>query len=95
MSTPHVSSQAKIANFAHLARTRGLHFNDSLSASKAFRNPRIYAKLVEFVNVDESGSNWDTAIWDPKGLPEDSTASRIGEAAFFSIRVARARCGSI
>jgi hypothetical protein len=33
---------------------------------KAFRNPRIYAKLVEFVDVDETGSNWDKEIWDSK-----------------------------
>lgn len=71
--------QAKIANFAHLARTRGLHFNDKLSSSKAFRNPRIYAKLVEFVNVDETGTNWDKSVWDPKGLNSEATASRIGE----------------
>jgi hypothetical protein len=79
-----LSLQAKLANFHHLARTRGLHFNDSLSASKAFRNPRIYAKLVDFVDVDETGSNWDPAVWDPHGLGEHATASRLGELLDFS-----------
>lgn len=59
--------------------TRGLHFNDSLSASKAFRNPRIYAKLVDFVQVDEKVSNWNKAVWDPKTIGSCSTAARICE----------------
>ncbi|BGP16081.1 hypothetical protein JCM10213_007541 [Rhodosporidiobolus nylandii] len=73
------SVEAKLANFHKLRETRGLHFNDSLHASKAFRNPRIYAKLVEFVDVDETGSNWDKEVWDPKGLGIDASASRIAE----------------
>lgn len=73
--------QAKLANFHHLAQTRGLHFNDSLASSKAFRNPRIYAKLVDFVDVVETGSNWDKDVWDPHGLPPDSSAARIGESS--------------
>ncbi|GAA6027247.1 hypothetical protein JCM8097_002522 [Rhodosporidiobolus ruineniae] len=73
------SVEAKLANFHKLRETRGLHFNDSLHASKAFRNPRIYAKLVEFVDVDETGTNWDRQVWDPKGLGPEATASRIAE----------------
>ncbi|POY74827.1 putative Legumain [Rhodotorula taiwanensis] len=73
------SVQAKLANFHNLRLSRGLHFNDSLHASKAFRNPRIYAKLVEFVDVDESGSNWDPEIWNAREIGPDATASRIAE----------------
>lgn len=73
--------QAKLANFHNLRLSRGLHFNDSLHASKAFRNPRIYAKLVEFVDVDESGSNWDPEIWNAREIGPDASASRIGEPA--------------
>ncbi|GAA5842668.1 hypothetical protein JCM9279_003655 [Rhodotorula babjevae] len=71
------SVQAKLANFHALRQSRNLHFNDSLHASKAFRNPRIYAKLVEFVDVDESGTGWDKEVWDPRGLGEGATAARI------------------
>mgnify|MGYP001584583176 CR=1 FL=1 len=78
LSCADCGAQAKLANFHHLALTRGLHFNDSLSASKAFRNPRIYTKLVEFVKVDETGTNWDPRVWNPKALPADADASRIG-----------------
>ncbi|GAA5910725.1 hypothetical protein JCM6882_002062 [Rhodosporidiobolus microsporus] len=73
------SVEAKLANFHKLRQTRGLHFNDSLHASKAFRNPRIYAKLVEFVDVDETGTNWDKEVWDPKGLGPDASATRLAE----------------
>lgn len=34
-------------------KAQGTHFNDSLMKSRAFRNPTIYKKLVEFVDVDE------------------------------------------
>ncbi|GAA5989641.1 hypothetical protein JCM10908_000566 [Rhodotorula pacifica] len=73
------SVQAKLANFHNLRLSRGLHFNDSLHASKAFRNPRIYAKLVEFVDVDETGSNWDQEIWDAKAIGPDASATRLAE----------------
>lgn len=73
--------QAKLANFHNLRLSRGLHFNDSLHASKAFRNPRIYAKLVEFVDVDETGSNWDKEIWDSKAIGPDATSSRLGQSS--------------
>lgn len=74
--------QAKIDNFHRLAATRGLHFNDNLAASKAFRNPRIHAKLVQFIDLGDGGecrSNWDQGIWSPKGLPNDGTAAKIGK----------------
>ncbi|GJN89342.1 hypothetical protein Rhopal_002322-T1 [Rhodotorula paludigena] len=71
------SVEAKLANFHNLRLSRGLHFNDSLHASKAFRNPRIYAKLVEFLDVDETGSNWDREVWDSKDIGADAAASRI------------------
>lgn len=77
-------SQAKLANFHNLRLSRGLHFNDSLHASKAFRNPRIYAKLVEFLDVDETGSNWDREVWDSKDIGADAAASRIGALALLA-----------
>lgn len=81
--------QAKLANFHNLRLSRGLHFNDSLHASKAFRNPRIYAKLVEFVDVDETGSNWDKEIWDSKAIGPDATSSRLGQSSALGLRECR------
>lgn len=67
-----------MAQFDHMAKTRGLHFNDSLARSKPFRNPRVHSTLVKMMNVDETTTNWDKDIWDPKGLNAEGTASRIG-----------------
>ncbi|GAA5840325.1 hypothetical protein JCM3766R1_001458 [Sporobolomyces carnicolor] len=71
--------EAKLSNFESLRQTRGLHFNDSLSNSKAFRNPRIYAKLVEFMDVDETGSCFDRNVWNSKEIGRDASASRLAE----------------
>lgn len=44
--------QHKVSTFLAL-KEQGTHFNDSLMKSRSFRNPTIYKKLVEFVDVDE------------------------------------------
>ncbi|KAG8784095.1 hypothetical protein FRC20_004572 [Serendipita sp. 405] len=56
--------EAKFKRFADL-KEQGKHFNESLMTNKAFKNPHLYAKLVEFVNVEESTTNYPSHIWDP------------------------------
>ncbi|KAI7821320.1 HCNGP-like protein-domain-containing protein [Gamsiella multidivaricata] len=51
--------QAKMEQFQHVKMTRGIHFNQSLMKNKNFRNPHIYASLVEFVALNEIGSNFE------------------------------------
>ncbi|KAI0051344.1 hypothetical protein FA95DRAFT_1554694 [Auriscalpium vulgare] len=34
-------------------------------SNRSFRNPHLYAKLVEFVDVDERATNFNKAVWDP------------------------------
>jgi hypothetical protein len=34
------------------------HFNDSLMSNRSFRNPHLFAKLVEFVDAEETNSNF-------------------------------------
>ncbi|KAJ7664730.1 HCNGP-like protein-domain-containing protein [Mycena rosella] len=68
--------QTKLATFHALKRgTPPKHFNDSLMASRAFRNPHLYATLVEFVDVDERASNF------PPDAPFDAAwyADRLAE----------------
>ncbi|KAJ7471328.1 HCNGP-like protein-domain-containing protein [Mycena galericulata] len=72
--------QAKLEQF--LALKRGVppkHFNDSLMANRAFRNPHLYAKLVEFVAVDERSTNFPPALWDPTDVDPAWYADRIAE----------------
>ncbi|CEP11317.1 hypothetical protein [Parasitella parasitica] len=60
----------RIAHFLSL-RASGHRLNEHLQHNKAFRNPRIYTKLVEFSEVDEIGSNFDKKEFDPHGFPSE------------------------
>lgn len=52
-------------------RASGHRLNNYLQHNKSFRNPRIYARLVEFVEVDEFGSNFDKNEFDPYRFPKE------------------------
>jgi len=56
------------------------HFNDSLMMNRSFRNPHLYAKLVEFVDVDERATNFPRDVWDPNDMREEWFADKIAEA---------------
>ncbi|CAG8648989.1 7527_t:CDS:2 [Cetraspora pellucida] len=71
--------QEKIDHFHSLSK-KGVHFNENLLKNKAFRNPHIYNKLVEFVELDEIGSNFDREIFDPYGFPSEAFADQLAEA---------------
>lgn len=58
--------------------------------SKAFRNPHIYAKLVDFVEVQETGTNYPKDVWDPFDVQEDWYADRIGGSLCLAMRL----CGA-
>ncbi|KAI0300171.1 HCNGP-like protein-domain-containing protein [Multifurca ochricompacta] len=78
--------EGKLAQFHALKRDpeQPKHFNDSLMSNRSFRNPHLYAKLVEFVDVDERTTNFPTEIWDPHDVREDWFADKIGPSASFS-----------
>ncbi|KAI8979671.1 HCNGP-like protein-domain-containing protein [Mycotypha africana] len=60
----------RIAHFLSL-KASGHRLNHHLQRNKAFHNPRIYTKLVEFTEVDEIGSNFDKNDYDPHGFPKE------------------------
>ncbi|KAF9967495.1 hypothetical protein BGZ70_009334 [Mortierella alpina] len=73
--------QAKMEQFHHVKLTRGIHFNQSLMKNKNFRNPHIYTSLVEFVQLNETGSNFEqTEFFDFGGYGPESYATGIAEA---------------
>jgi hypothetical protein len=41
------------------------HFNDTLMSNRSFRNPHLYAQMVEFIDIDERSTNFPKHIWDP------------------------------
>ena len=73
--------QIKLAHFSTLKHDpdNPKHFNDSLMSNRSFRNPHLYTKLVEFVDVDERLTNFPKNIWDPEDVSEDWFADKIGE----------------
>lgn len=73
--------EAKLAQFHALKHDTDnpKHFNDSLMSNRSFRNPHLYAKLVEFVDVDESASNFPKDIWDPTDVKDEWLYDRIAE----------------
>jgi len=71
--------QTKLGRFHSLKRDQNRHFNDSLMSNRAFRNPHIYAKLVEFVDVKETATNFPKEIWDPFDVREEWYADQLAE----------------
>src|ERR1700733_7924365 len=61
--------QAKFAEWMKL-KEKGLNFNDSLLLNATFYNPNISTRLVEFVGVDESGTNFPQNISDTDWLSD-------------------------
>lgn len=54
-------------------------------SNRSFRNPHLYAKLVEFVDIDERTTNFPKDIWDPHDIQEDWAADRIGPFTLFGL----------
>jgi hypothetical protein len=52
-------------------------------SNRSFRNPHLYAKLVEFVDVNEKTTNFPPDIWDPNDVNEEWFADRIGTWSIF------------
>ena len=73
-------AQEKLAQFHQLKRdpVNPRHFNDSLMSNRSFRNPHLYAKLVEFVDVDERTTNFPKEVWDPSDVKDEWFAEKIG-----------------
>lgn len=48
-------------------------------SNRSFRNPHLYAQLVDFIDVDERASNFPKDIWDPNDVKEDWFADHLAE----------------
>jgi len=53
-------------------------------SNRSFRNPHLYAKLVEFVDVNERITNLPKDLWDPDDVRPEWFADRIGVFALLS-----------
>ncbi|KAE9398529.1 HCNGP-domain-containing protein, partial [Gymnopus androsaceus JB14] len=65
-STCDPALEAKLKQFHELKSLPSpKHFNDTLMSNRSFRNPHLYAQLVDFVDIDERSTNFPKEIWDP------------------------------
>lgn len=58
-------------------KAKGKNVAETLKHSKQFKNPTIYSKLVQFCNINETGTNYSQAVFDPKGYPRTSHYDRL------------------
>ncbi|KAK3101563.1 hypothetical protein FSP39_004518 [Pinctada imbricata] len=54
--------------------------NDSIKRRKDFRNPSIYEKLIEFIGIDEKGTNYPPEIYDPHSWGKESFYDALDKA---------------
>ncbi|KAJ3989289.1 HCNGP-like protein-domain-containing protein [Lentinula detonsa] len=72
--------EAKLNQFHQLkSSSTPKHFNDTLMSNRSFRNPHLYAQLVEFVDIDERTTNFPKEIWNLEELKDGEwDAEKIG-----------------
>ncbi|KAI8807828.1 HCNGP-like protein-domain-containing protein [Cladochytrium replicatum] len=72
---PDPELQAKVEKYMKYME-KGIRINDSFK-KPLFRNPSIMSKQIEFLGLDEYGSNYPKDIFDPHGFPADAYYDRI------------------
>lgn len=50
----------------------GMNLNEYIEMKKDFRNPSIYEKLIQFIGIDEHGTNFPRKLYDPSIWGPDS-----------------------
>lgn len=70
--------EEKIKNFFSKIEA-GVDLNKKLQCNKAFRNPSIYEKLIEFCNVNELGTNYPPNMYDPFRWGKESFYDELGK----------------
>ncbi|KAL9979596.1 hypothetical protein ACROYT_G017277 [Oculina patagonica] len=72
--------QEKILKLLEKKHRENLDLNTNIQNRKDFRNPSIYKKLVSFLNIDETGSNYPKSLFDPTCWTEDSYYENLSKA---------------
>lgn len=58
----------------------GMDMNSVIQNKKAFRNPSIYAKLIQFCDIDELGTNFPPELYDGHLFGRESQYDELGKA---------------
>lgn len=72
--------QDKISGLFEKMRREGLDMNAKIQRRKDFRNPSIYEKLIDFIGIDEKGSNYPAEVYDPHGWGKESFYDALDKA---------------
>lgn len=72
--------EGKIVELIAKQKRHNLDVNYEIQKSKAFRNPSIYQKLIEYCEIDEFGSNFDTSDFDPRRWTDASSMESLAKA---------------
>ncbi|CAH3189308.1 unnamed protein product [Porites evermanni] len=64
--------QEKIIDLLEKKHKKNLDLNTNIQNRKDFRNPSIYKKLLSYLNLDETGSNYPKSLFDPTCWTEES-----------------------
>lgn len=72
--------QDKISGLFEKMRREGLDMNAKIQRRKDFRNPSIYEKLIEFMGIDEKGSNYPPEVYDPHAWGKESFYDALDKA---------------
>jgi hypothetical protein len=57
--------QEKISKMFSKIQNEGLDLNQEIQSNKAFRNPSMYEKLIDYCELNEFGTNYAPHIFDP------------------------------
>ncbi|NWY75387.1 S30BP protein, partial [Erithacus rubecula] len=72
--------QDKIEKLYERKMKEGMDMNNIIQKKKAFRNPSIYEKLIQFCSIDEFGTNYPKDMFDPHSCSEDSYYEALAKA---------------
>jgi len=60
-------------------KQQGMDMNAVIQNKKAFRNPSIYAKLIQFCDIDELGTNFPPELYDGHLFGKESYYDELGK----------------
>ncbi|PFX30314.1 SAP30-binding protein-like [Stylophora pistillata] len=74
------SLQEKVQTLLEKTHQENLDLNTNIQNRKKYRNPSIYKKLLQYLNIDETGSNYPKSLFDPTCWPEESYYENLSKA---------------
>lgn len=60
----------KIREWTELKK-KNIYFNDLLSSSRSYLNPRIIERMIKYLKIDEYETNFQKARFDPSDYTEE------------------------